>query len=173
MSADPLIVCFHVPAIGKGRDYSLRMLNKIVSWVKAFSTQLWFELREHTEVHRSEVRAVGSSSIEFLPSLKRACHLYTVAGLHFLYFPVELIIFIVSVEDFSSATQNFTMLRNSTSPIDVMLFTQWLWATTLKQCWSVENLNNVMIFSGNDVMTFRCWPAFSRIFYVIKITKYY
>ena len=41
---------------------------------------------------------------------------------------------------------------------------------TLKQCWSVENLKNVMIFSGNDVMTFRCWSAFSRIFCVIKIT---
>jgi len=36
---------------------------------------------------------LGSTSIEFLPSFKRACHLYTVTGLHFLYFPVELIIF--------------------------------------------------------------------------------
>ena len=100
--------------------------------------------------------------LDGVSSFFNACHLYTVAGLHCLYFPVEWIIFIVSVGYFSRATQNFTMLRNSTSPIDVMLFTKWLWATTLKQCWFVENLNNVMIFSGNDVVTFRCWPAFSR-----------
>ena len=49
---------------------------------------------------------LGSSSTESRPLLKRTCHLYTVAGLHCLCLPVDSIMFIVFVGDFST-TQNF------------------------------------------------------------------
>ena len=40
-----------------------------------------------------------SSSFDSLPLLKREFHLYTKAGLHLSYFPVDLVILSVSVGD--------------------------------------------------------------------------
>jgi len=133
----------------------MRMLNKIVSWV-FYRVLNWTCNNRLPTASRIVLNRVSSFFKTSMPSIQCSRTAFLVFSCRIDHFHC--------LWDFSSATQNFTMLRNSASPIDVMLFTQWFWTTTLKQCWSVENLNNVMIFSGNDVITFRCWPAFSCFF---------
>ena len=105
-------------------------IDLTVILLSQFTMSFTRSLTEHTTTAGRP--DLGSSSIESRPLLKRACHLYTVAGLHFLYFPVDLIMFSVSVGDFSSATQNFTTLRNSTSPVDVISSGQRLFDISFK-----------------------------------------